>query len=77
MEDIISDEAAFRSAFAVPDQATLAHFAGKTVHRLSHRSKDEAQVLAAPDREEIQEKYTLNLVGRDYRITDVALMLGY
>lgn len=77
MEELMSNEATFREAFAIPADVVLDHFAGDTVHRYSHRAKDEAQVLAEPDRSQINDRYFLNLAGRDYRLQDITLLLGY
>ena len=77
MEDLMSDEAAFRAAFDVPADLPLPHFAGDRVHSASHRSRAGLDALAAPDREAIRERFRINIAGRDYSLGDMKLMLRY
>lgn len=77
MEVLLSDEAAFRDAFAIPADVEIAHFAGDAVHEYSHRAKQEDDTLAQPERELIRERYALNFGGRGYTLSDMRLMLGY
>lgn len=77
MEDLLSDEAAFREAFDLADDTPLPHFDGNSVHRASHRARKEVDALAEPEREVIQDRYTLNFGGRDYRLADMQMLLGY
>lgn len=77
MEQLLTDEATFREAFAVPEDAPLPHFQGDQVHRASHRSKAGLEALADPDREALQQRYALNVGGRGYSITDMNALLGY
>ena len=77
MEDLMTDESAFRAAFNLPADVALPHFAGDTVHRASHRARTEAGALAEPDRDTILAAYRLNLGGRDYALSDMQMLLGY
>ncbi|WP_375174608.1 hypothetical protein [Pseudooceanicola sp.] len=77
MEELLSDEAAFREAFAIDLDVTLPHFAGEAVHRASHRSHKEVEALAAPEREKILDRYSLSFGGRSYRLADMQMLLGY
>ncbi|GGE39545.1 hypothetical protein GCM10011360_29010 [Primorskyibacter flagellatus] len=76
-EDLLADEAAFRTAFAVPEEAEIAHFNGGSVHRRSHRAESPARHMADPDRETLRANIAVRLSERDYSIQDMNLLLGY
>lgn len=77
MEVLLSDEAAFRDAFRIAPEVRIPHFEGKTVHEASHTGQKEFEALADPDRELINQGYALSLGNRDYRLSDMKLLLGY
>lgn len=77
MEDLLSDEAAFRAAFAVPETVEIPHFQGDEVHRASHRSEKKLQAMADPDREALQAGFQINLAGRNYGLQIMERLLGY
>lgn len=77
METLMSDEAAFRDAFGVPDAVALPHFNDQKVHSASHRAKDGLDALTQPAREAILDRYSLNFGERFYTLADMKNLLGY
>lgn len=77
MEELLNDEAAFRAAFDVPADLAIPHFAGSPVHGPSHRGQKETDVLGAPDRDTIRERYSLSLGDRNYGLADMKMLLRY
>ncbi|MGI3169024.1 hypothetical protein ACRARG_07740 [Pseudooceanicola sp. C21-150M6] len=77
METLLSDEAAFREAFAVPADIAIPHFANKDVHMASHSAKLEGTGLADPDRAAIRDNYFCEIGGRRYSIADMEFLAGY
>jgi len=77
MEELLADEAQFRAAFDVPEDAELAHFSGEARHLASHRSKDGLEALADPEREAIRAQYPLSAGGPAVTMVQLGARLGY
>ncbi|NDV52886.1 hypothetical protein [Salipiger sp. PrR003] len=77
MERLVSDEAYFRDAFAVPEAAVLSHFAGENVHRASHKGKVSALGVAQPDEDAILKLFNWDLGDRTLDFQGVREALGY
>lgn len=77
MEELLNDEAMFRTVFNVPDQAHLDHFEGQTRSMASHRSKAGIDALAAPDKAAILAGVPISSGGEKLAVADLAKMLGY
>lgn len=77
MEALLNDEAAFRAAFDVPEEAELPHFSGARRRMASHRAAPELQALAAPEREAIRAAVRFGQAGSGLRFDQLAATLGY
>lgn len=77
MEVLMSDEATFRAAFAVPEDVPIPHFDDTNVHSASHRSAAGLETLAEPERDTIRDRYSLNLGGKTYTLADMLRLLDY
>ncbi|MBY6091151.1 hypothetical protein [Maritimibacter alkaliphilus] len=77
MEDLLSEEAAFRAAFEVPADCAIPHFEGEEKRLASHRSRSQLEALGAPERDVILDRLKASAGGISLPVSEMTKRLGY
>lgn len=77
MEDLVSDEAAFRECFDLPEDVPLSHFQGEETHQSSHVAKLDIPQIKDEQVDILHRTINFNLSSRSLSFQEYSAALGY
>ena len=77
MESLVSDEAAFRDCFDLPEDVALTHFQGDETHQSSHVGKLDIPQIKAEEIDILHQAIQFNLGARPLSFKEYSAALGY